>query len=38
VGTDIDCLVLENYLLMKEEQPEGLLQDADIYKAQFALD
>jgi carbamoyltransferase len=38
MATDIDCLVLENYLLMKDEQPEGLLQDADIYKEQFALD
>ena len=38
MGTDIDCLVLDDYLLLKDAQPAGLLQDADTYKAQFALD
>jgi carbamoyltransferase len=38
MATDIDCLVLENYLLMKTAQSEGLLQDAEAYKAQYALD
>jgi carbamoyltransferase len=38
MATDIDCLVLENYLLMKEAQPPGLLQDAEAYKSQFSLD
>ena len=38
MATDIDCLVLENYVLMKELQPAGLLHDADAYKAQYALD
>jgi carbamoyltransferase len=38
MATDIDCLVLENYLLMKTAQAEGLLQDAEAYKAQYALD
>jgi carbamoyltransferase len=38
MATDIDCLVLENYVLMKEAQPAGLLHDADAYKAQYALD
>jgi carbamoyltransferase len=38
MATDIDCLVLENCLLLKESQPAGLLQDAEAYKAQFALD
>jgi carbamoyltransferase len=38
MATDIDCLVLENCLLMKESQPAGLLQDAEAYKAQYALD
>lgn len=38
MATDIDCLVLENYLLMKTDQPPSLLQDAEAYKAQYALD
>lgn len=38
MGTDIDCLVLENYLLTKNAQPPGLRIDADAYRAQFALD
>jgi carbamoyltransferase len=38
MGTDMDCLVLENHLLMKTQQPVGLLEDAEAYKAQFALD
>jgi carbamoyltransferase len=38
MATDIDCLVLENHILMKDLQPSGLLQDAEAYKAQYALD
>ena len=38
MATNMDCLVLENYLLLKEAQPEGLEVDADEYRAQFALD
>lgn len=38
MGTDIDCLVLENYVLMKSEQPIGLLEDAEEYKKRYAMD
>jgi carbamoyltransferase len=38
MATDIDCLVLENCLLLKESQPAGLLEDRESYKAQYALD
>ncbi len=38
MATDIDCLVLENFLLMKESQPSGLLQNTEIYKSEFVLD
>jgi carbamoyltransferase len=38
MGTDIDCLVLENYLLLKSAQPAGLRPNIEAYKAQYALD
>jgi carbamoyltransferase len=38
MGTNMDCLVLDDYLLLKDEQPTGLLQEGDMYKAQFSLD
>jgi carbamoyltransferase len=38
MATDIDCLVLENCLLLKERQSPALLADAEAYKAQYALD
>jgi carbamoyltransferase len=38
VATDMDVLVLENCVLLKEKQPSGLREDADAYKAQYALD
>jgi carbamoyltransferase len=38
MATDIDCLVLENYVLLKERQSPALLADAEAYKAQYALD
>jgi carbamoyltransferase len=38
MGTEIDCLVLENYLLIKEDQPSSLFEDPDKYKSQYILD
>jgi carbamoyltransferase len=38
MATDMDCLVLENYMLMKNAQPSGLLEDSEAYKAQYSLD
>lgn len=38
MATDMDCLVLENHLLLKNHQPCELLEDAESYKAQYALD
>jgi len=38
LATDMDCLVLENHILLKDEQPSDLKLDADSYRAQFALD
>jgi len=38
MGTDMDVLVLENYLLLKDEQPETAVPDRDGYLAQFELD
>ena len=38
MGTNIDCLVLENYILMKDKQPAEMLQDAEVYKSQYSLD
>jgi carbamoyltransferase len=38
MATEMDCLVLENHVLMKEAQPAGLLQDAAAYKARYSLD
>jgi carbamoyltransferase len=38
MGTEMDCLVLENCLLLKSMQPEGLREDADAYRSQYALD
>jgi carbamoyltransferase len=37
-ATEMDVLVIENYVLLKEKQPAGLIQDAEVYKAQYALD
>jgi carbamoyltransferase len=37
-ATEMDVLVLENHVLVKEAQPVGLLEDAEDYKAQYALD
>jgi carbamoyltransferase len=38
MGTDMDVLVLENHLLLKNQQPEGAVPDRDAYLAQFELD
>jgi carbamoyltransferase len=38
LATEMDVLVLENCVLLKERQPAGSLRDADAYKAQYALD
>ncbi len=38
MGTEMDCLVLENYLLTKENQPSWLLQDPEKYQNQYELD
>jgi carbamoyltransferase len=38
MATEMDCLVIENYLLMKDTQPAGLLQDTEAYKARYSLD
>lgn len=38
MGTNIDCLVLENCVLMKDAQPEEMRREAEYYKSQYALD
>jgi len=38
MATNMDYLVLENYILAKDSQPSALLQDADRYRAQYSLD
>ena len=36
--TNMDVLVLENTILLKEEQPNAREIDAEAYLAEFALD
>ncbi len=38
MGTDMDVLVLENFLLLKTEQPKAAVPDRNGYLAQFELD
>lgn len=38
MATDMDYLIIENYLLTKEYQPSELLEDAERYRAQYELD
>jgi len=38
MATDMDVLVLEDYLLFKDEQPQAARRDVEKYKAQFELD
>jgi carbamoyltransferase len=36
MATDIDCLVLENMMLLKEAQASSFVHDTETYKAQYA--
>jgi carbamoyltransferase len=36
IATDIDCLVLENMMLLKEAQASSFVYDTETYKAQYA--
>ena len=38
MATNMDALVLENFVLLKEEQPGARQYPSDDYLAQFALD
>ena len=38
MATNMDVLVMENQLLLKEEQPQAVQNEVDEYKAQFELD
>ncbi len=38
MGTDMDVLVVENFLLLKEDQPRSQLVDSDRYLSQFEPD
>lgn len=38
MATNIDCLVMDNFILLKEEQQEGLLPEIANYKDLFELD
>lgn len=38
MATDIDCLVLENYILLKNNQPGNTRINAEAYKSQYELD
>lgn len=38
MATDMDCLVLENYVLLKEHQPQGLLPGLEAYRCENSLD
>jgi carbamoyltransferase len=38
MATEIDCLVLEDFIVLKVLQPANPLHDPQIYKAQYALD
>ena len=36
MATDMDCLVLENHILLKEEQTFSLMPDIDEYRKQYS--
>jgi carbamoyltransferase len=36
MATDMDCLVLENHILLKEDQAFSLLSDIDTYRKQYS--
>jgi carbamoyltransferase len=38
MATDMDYLVLENYLLTKTAQPSALIQDIETYQSKYDLD
>jgi carbamoyltransferase len=38
LGTEMDMLVLEQFILAKDDQDPASLADAEAYKAQYALD
>jgi len=38
LATDMDALVVEDFVLLKSEQPAGIDHDAESYRAQFELD
>ena len=38
MATDMDCLVIDDYILFKEEQPDGLIPELNRYKESIALD
>jgi hypothetical protein len=38
MGTNMDVLVLERFVLLKAEQPDAKRHDVDAYLAQFELD
>jgi carbamoyltransferase len=38
MATDMEALVLEDFLLLKDRQPTGLLEDAQAYRAKYSLD
>ena len=38
MATDMDCLVLENFVLSKHDQPTMTVPDSERYRAQYALD
>jgi carbamoyltransferase len=38
LATNIDCLVIENHVLMKNEQPVSAVQDAQAYRIEFPPD
>jgi carbamoyltransferase len=38
MATEMDCLVMERFVLLKEAQPAGSAQDSAAYQAQYSLD
>jgi carbamoyltransferase len=38
LATNMDALVLEDFLLLKDEQPDARQMDVDSYLKQFSLD
>lgn len=38
MATDMDCLVIDDFILMKEEQPAGLIPELDLYIQSMEMD